>query len=187
MKLVPLFLFSFVSIATLPAALDLTPVEGVRVLNGIKFERLSFNDNGRAVTYERPRGWSYRVDGGRVILVPPNLIQAEAAIEQAQAEAGQIFNEETMKRLQEQAMQSVPGGSQKVELVSAEKNPLLINGHETFEVTVSYQVGGTPFRRSILFLNLPETQLRFRLSAREQDFEKIHRAFRGSIFSWQWQ
>jgi hypothetical protein len=177
----------FLPIAFLQAALDLTPVAGVRVLDGIKFQQLSFSDNGHTVTYEQPRGWSYRVEAGRILFMPPNLSQAEAAIEQVQTEAGQAFDEETMKRLQEQAMRAVPASSQKVELVSADKNPVMVNRHETFEVIVSYQMSGTQFRRSVLFLNLPDTQLRFRIVAKEQDFEKVHRAFRGSLFSWQWQ
>ncbi len=40
---------------------------------------------------------------------------------------------------------------------------------------------------SILYLNLPDTQLRFRTLARKEDFEKVHAAFRGSVFSWQWK
>lgn len=169
------------------AALDLTPVEGVRTLDGIKFQQLSFKNNGKTVTYEHPRGWSYRADAGRIVFTPPDIIQAEAVIEQSANDAAQAFDEETMKRLQDYVLQSAPAGSQNVQLVSAEKNPVMVNQRETFEVVVSYQLGGTPFRKSVLFLNLPDTQVRFRVTSKEADFEKVHRAFRGSIFSWQWQ
>jgi hypothetical protein len=180
-------IFFLTALTAAQAALDLTPVVGVRVLDGIKFQQLSFSDNGRTITYEQPMGWSYRAETNRVVFVPPNLSQAEAAIEQVQPEAGQTFDEETMKRLQDQVLHSAPPGSQKAEVVAAEKNPVMINRQETFEVTISYQLSGTPFRRSVLFLNLPDTQVRFRVTAKEQDFDKVHRAFRGSVYSWQWQ
>lgn len=177
----------FLPIASACASLDLTPVVGERVLDGIKFQQLSFRDNDRTITYEQPRGWNYRAEAGKLVFTPPNVTQAEAAIEQVPLPAPQTFDEETMKQLQDQVLHSAPPGSQKVELITAEKNPVMINRHETFEVTIAYQLGGIGFRRSVLFLNLPDTQVRFRVTSREGDFDKVHRAFRGSVFSWQWQ
>jgi hypothetical protein len=119
------------------------------------------------------------------VFTPPNITQAEGVIDQSRLEKPENFDEATMKSLQDQVLASV-ANAQSVTLVSAEKNPLLINRHETFEVTIAYQIGGVEFERSVLFLNLPDTQLRFRVTANKRDFEKVHQAFRGSIFSWQW-
>lgn len=41
-------------------------------------------------------------------------------------------------------------------------------------------------RQSVPFMNLPDTQLTFRFLSRKPDFEKLHRAFRASLCSWQW-
>jgi hypothetical protein len=167
-------------------AIDFNPASGERVLDGVKFQQLIFQQGGRKITYEQPRGWKYIGDSSRIAFTPPQVSQAEACIEQSLLSTPANFDEPTIKALQEKVLVSVPAGSQKIELVSAEKNPLIVNQHETFEVIVSYENAGLAFSRSVLFLNLPDTQLRFCVTARKADFEKIHKAFRGSIFSWQW-
>lgn len=173
-------------VATAQASVDLTPIPGERVLAGIKFQQLIFQEKGRKITYEQPRGWKYSGGGASIKFSPPELANAEAEIDQTPLQAPQNFDEKTMKALEEQVLSSVPANSQNAALVGTEKNPVTVNRHETFEVVVAYQISGVEFQRSVLFLNLPDTQLRFRVTARKQDFEKIHKAFRGSIYSWQW-
>jgi hypothetical protein len=176
--------FALVSGSAL-GAIDFTPTVGERVLDGIKFSQLIFHEDGRKLIYEQPRGWKYSGSSTQISFTPPNTLQAEAVIEQSRLEEPQNFDEETMKMLQEQVVRSVKSGAQNVTVVSSDKNPILINNHETFEVTVEYQRGGIPFQSSVLFLDVGNTQLRFRVTARKQDFEKIHGAFRGSLNSWQ--
>jgi hypothetical protein len=168
------------------ASIDFTPTTGERILDGIKFKQLIFHDNGRKITYEQPRNWKYSGGASQIVLTPSDVSQAEAVIEQSRLEKPQNFDNASLQSLQEQVLSSVPASAQNVTLISSEKNPLVINRHETLEITIAYQISGLEFQRSVLFLNLPDTQLRFRVSARTQDFEKIHNAFRGSIFSWQW-
>lgn len=182
-------LFPLLIAATLPrlwASIDFTPGHGERVLEGIKFTELYFHENGRKISYEQPRGWSYTGDSSRIRFIPPNVQQAFGEMAQAPLSAPQNFDEPTIKALQERALQAVPADSQDVTLVSAEKNPLMINQHETFEVTVAYQLYGERYHRSMLFMNLSDTQLTFALVARKSDFDKLHSAFRGSLCSLQW-
>jgi hypothetical protein len=186
MKASPLFLVLLTCAASAPGSIDFSPVTGERVLDGIKFQQLIFRENGNRITYEQPRGWSYSGNGASIVFTPPGATQAQATIEQSPLRQTQNFDEATMKSLQEQVLTLVSANNQNAELVSAEKNPIMVNRNETFEVTVSYQSAGTEYQRSVLFLNLPDTQLRFRVTARKQDFEKLHKAFRGSICSWQW-
>jgi hypothetical protein len=176
-------------LAALPrlfASIDFTPGHGERVLEGIKFPELYFHENGRKISYEQPRGWSYTGDAARIRFIPPYVPQAFGEMAQAPLPAPQNFDEPTMKALQERALQAVPADSQNVTLVGVEKNPLMINQHETFEVTVAYQLYGEQYHRSVLFMNLSDTQLTFALVARKPDFDKLHAAFRGSLCSLQW-
>jgi hypothetical protein len=168
------------------AAVDFTPTQSTREQDGIIFPQLFFKQDGQQISYEQPTGWKYRGDSSRIAFAPPNVAQAEAAIEQALLPAPQNFDDPTVKLLKQQVIDSVPKNSLHIEVASEEKNPLMPNGHETYEVVVTYQISGIEFERSILFLNLPDTQLRFCVTAHKQDFEKIHNAFRASIFSWQW-
>ena len=56
-----------------------------------------------------------------------------------------------MKALQEKVLASVPKGSQDVTLVSEQKDPVTLNGHETYEVTVAYKFYGQDFQISVLY------------------------------------
>lgn len=169
------------------ASIDFTPGHGERVLEGIKFPELYFHENGRKISYEQPRGWSYTGDSSRIRFIPSGVEQAFGEMAQAPLSAPQNFDESTTKALQERALQAVPADSQDVTLVSAEKNPLMINQHETFEVTIAYQLYGERYHRSMLFMNLSDTQLLFAFVARKSDFDKLHAAFRGSLCSLQWR
>jgi len=167
--------------------IDFTPGIGERVLEGIRFTELYFHENGRQISYEQPRGWTYTGDSSRIRFIPPNLQQAFGEMAQAPLPTPQNFDEPTMKLLQERVPQSVPPDSRDVSVVAAEKNPLMINQHDTFEVTVAYQLYGEQYRRSMLFMNLPDTQLTFSFVSRKVDFDKLHQAFRGSLCSLQWR
>jgi hypothetical protein len=65
-------------------------------------------------------------------------------------------------------------------------NPVLLGGNASYEVIVSYQSMGEKFFKSTLFVNLRDTQLVFRLTARKDDFQALHREFKVSILSWHW-
>ena len=49
-----------------------------------------------------------------------------------------MFDEESRRKLTEEALGGVPDGSTNVTLVSQEMNPVKIGGKETFLVIVSY-------------------------------------------------
>lgn len=174
--------------AVLPtcASIDFTPVIGERIFEGIRFPQLCFHENERKISYDQPRGWTYSGDSSRIKFTPPNVSQAFGEMAQAPLPAPQDFDEATMKVLQERVLKSVPADSHDVTVATVEKNPLMINQHETFEVTVAYQLYGERYNRSVLFMNLPDTQLTFSFIARKSDFDKLHAAFRGSLCSLQW-
>ena len=171
---------------TVKGGIDFTPGAGERILEGIRFPELYFHENGRKISYEQPRGWSYSGDAARIRLVPPNARLAFGEFTQAPLPKPQNFDEETVKALQGLARAGVPPDSEEVSVVSAEKNPIMINGHETFEVTVAYQLYSERYQQSVLFMNLADTQVVFRFASRKPDFEKLHRDFRSSLCSLQW-
>jgi hypothetical protein len=181
-----LLALSIASASPILAAVDFTPASGERTLEGIKFPELYFHENGRKISYEQPRGWTYSGDASRIRFSPPNVTQALGEMAQAPLAAPQNFDEPTMKLLQDRFMKSLPADSHDVTIVAVEKNPLMINQHETFEVTVAYELYGEQYHRSVLFMNLSDVQLTFSFVARKADFEKLHRAFRGSLCSLQW-
>jgi hypothetical protein len=168
------------------AGIDFTPIAGERTFEGIKFPELYFHEKDRKISYEQPRGWKYSGDSSQIRFTPPDVPQAFGEISQTPLPAPQNFDEPTMKRLQDRVLASLAPDSRNVAILSTEKNPLVIDARETFEVTVAYELYSERYQQSVLFMNLPDTQITFRFVARKPDFEKLHRAFRESLGSLQW-
>jgi len=166
--------------------IDLTPSVNEYVAQGIKVQQLTFKEDKRRIEYEPPSGWKF--DGGpnQLHLLPPQKNFAEAVVAVAQLNKPQSLDENTIKLLEQQFVANLPAGSQFVKIEEEVPNSVLLDGNAGFEVTVSYQSMGEKFLRSALFVNLRDTQLIFRLSARKDDFQALHREFKASIFSWHW-
>ena len=162
---------------------DLTPFVNEYVAQGIKVQQLTFKEDKRRIEYEPPSGWKF--DGGpnQLHLLPPQKNFAEAVVAVAQLNKPQSLDENTIKLLEQQFVANLPAGSQLVKIEEEVPNSVLLDGNAGFEVTVSYQSMGEKFLRSALFVNLRDTQLIFRFSARKDDFEALHREFKASIFS----
>jgi hypothetical protein len=172
-------------IASARAELQLAPKVVEYKADGVTLKHLEFSDVGKTVTYQSPRGWDYSGSGDQLTLRPPNKTQVEATITRIPLSQPGNFDEESLKKLVGEAVLLVPTGSEKVSVVSQEKNPLLIQSKETFLITLSYTFYGQKYRRSILFLNRGNEQIRSQLTCREADFDSLQLAFFRSQFSWQ--
>jgi hypothetical protein len=172
-------------IAPARAELDLTPKPSEYELDGVKFKQLAFSDGSKIVTYAPPRGWDYSGSATQLTLRPPGKTEAEAKITKVALSQPASFDEETVNKLVQKAIASVPPGSTNIQLVSREKNPLKIEGKETFLVTLSYSFYGNAYNRSILLLNRGTEQIQFQLDCRQVDFRELQTAFLGSQHSWQ--
>jgi hypothetical protein len=167
-------------------AIDFTPTTGERTLEGIVFKQLIFHEEGHPISYEQPRGWIYSGDASRIRFTPPDFAQAQAEIQQVPAPKESNLDDVTVKALREEVLASIPKGNENAVVVGEEKNPITVNGHQSYGVTVGYSLFSQEYQLSVLFVNLPNTQLRFRVIARKQDFAVVNRLFRGSLVSLQW-
>ena len=180
--------FAFLTIVlTAKSGIDLTPSATEYIGGGIKYQRLSFRQDKQRIEYNPPPGWSFNGSADRVQLTPPKKNFAEAVIEAVPLAGPEPFDEKTTKALEERFVSSLPSSSQFVAVVSEEQNPVPpLSGNPSFEVKISYQAMGEKFLKSAIFVNLRDTQLIFRLTARKDDFEALHQEFKRSIFSWHW-
>ena len=178
-------LLFFGMVASAYSGIDLTPTVNEYAANGYKFQQLIFKDEKRRIEYEPPRGWNFEGGANQLQLKPKNNF-AEAAITVTPLSKPQPLDENTSTALREQFIASLPVGSQFAKVEEEVTNSVLLNGNESSEITVSYQSTGEKFLRSALFVNLKDAQLMFRLTARKDDFQALHRDFKSSIFSWHW-
>ncbi len=183
-------LFALISIGAVSrlaaATIDFTPMESKRQLEGVTFRQVLFHQAGQVISYEPPREWVYSGDTSQLTLTPPKTSQAKASIEQTTLAAPQTFDPATLQQLQQFVLTSLPPEAHNVQLVSVEENPVRINQQPSYEITASYSYFGQDYQLSVIFANLNDLQLRFRFVSRKADFDALHRAFRGSLFSLHW-
>ena len=166
------------------ADLELMPSISQYELDGAKFKQLAFFDGDQVATYQSPRGWHYSGSLTQLTLHPPDKTEAEATITRIPLSEAGKFDEESTKKLVAGTIAAVPKGSEDVTVISQEKNPLLINRKETFLVVLGYNFSSRAYKRSILFLNRGNEQIRFQLNCRGNDFSDLQKAFLGSQYSW---
>jgi hypothetical protein len=166
--------------------IDFTPTVGTRVLEGVSFPQLIFRQDGHQISYEPPRDWSYTGDGSRLRLTPARVPQAQAIIEQTVLSSPQALDESMVKQLPSLVTAALPPDATNVQVIAEESSPVRVNQQESHELFVTYSYFGQVYEMSALFANVGDLQLHFRLLARKADFEALHRAFRGSIFSLRW-
>ena len=77
---IKLILISTFFVASARAELLLTPRIDEYELDGAKLKQLAFQDGGKKVTYQSPRGWDYSGGATQLTLRPPKKTQAEATI-----------------------------------------------------------------------------------------------------------
>ena len=167
------------------ADLLLTPKVAEYKADGATLKRFEFSDGDKTVTYQSPRGWDYSGSSTQLTLRPPNKAQAMATITRIPLLQLANFDDDNLKKLVNEAVALVPQGSEEIGVVSQEKNPLMIQGKETFLIILGYTFYGQKFGRSILFLNRGNEQLRFQLTCREADFKELQQAFLRSQYTWQ--
>jgi hypothetical protein len=173
-------------LASAKGAIDLTPMPYDYVGEGIKYRQLLFNDGDRRISYNLPYGWEYRFVAGQLQLKPQEMATTTATIIATPLPTPVALDDNAVAAFKQQLLSTLPPGSTAVAVVSEEQNPVLLAGAPSYEVTVSYQLFSEKLVRSAILVNLPDTQLVFKLAARKPDFEAMHQTFRTSILSWQW-
>lgn len=173
-------------LGTAQGSIDFNPTSAERTLEGSVFHQLVFHENGRSIAYEPPAGWNYSGDHNTIVFTPANFPMARARIEQTDLPAPQPIDATMSEALKAQALALVPPGAQKVAFVSEEQSPIRIAGQPTYEAVIGYELYAQEYRFGVLFANVGKTQLRFRVLARKENFDKVHLPFRGSLCSLQW-
>jgi hypothetical protein len=163
----------------------LNPTLSEFTAEGIAYKQLVFKDGKRQIAYELPSQWRYRSSADSVKLLPPNDSTADAVIKAVPLTAPRPLDDKGIAAVRDHFMSAIPPTAQNVNVVSESLNtvPLKV---ANCEITATYQAFGEVFTRRALYLNLPDTHVIFRLTARKNEFEGLWRTLRGSILSWQW-
>lgn len=166
------------------AAIDFSPSPRNYVSEGITYQEISFKDEKRTIAMEVPAGWNSRGASDRLQFQTSAVPFAEGLVYASELAAPQPLDDAATAAIAQQALADVPPGSQAVALIDQSANPLILEGHESFGVLVSYHALGQAFRRRTIIVNLPERRIVFRFTAPEKQFAVLDNAFRRAAGSW---
>lgn len=172
-------------VATSSAAIDLTPTLSEHTAEGIVYNQLLFRDGPRQITYELPSQWRYRSVGNSIKLIPSRDSTADVVIQAAPLVAPQPLDDKAIAAIHVRFVEEIPPTAQNAQVIGEYVNTVPFKGPNC-ELTANYQALGEVLIRRALYINLPDTQLIFRLTARKSEFEGLWRTFRASVLSWQW-
>jgi hypothetical protein len=170
-------------VASAAAAVDFTPHVTEETSEGFTYRHVTVKVGDGTATFIAPLNWTIR--GSKDAVEMASKADFTDATVQALPLTSATFEEPVVTRLLKTALASAPPTSQDVKLVSQRENPVVFGPRLSYEVVISYTTLGDTFYRSFVFVNLEDTQLVFRVSARKANFEKVNDAFRRSITSWQ--
>ena len=168
------------------AALDLTPEVTEYTNEGFLHRSVKVNADNGSFTFVAPQGWTVRGGSNLLQLTPPKSGSIEAVVQAGPPAVASEFNEQTVAALEQAALGAAPPSSQSIKVVDKQQNPVPFNGRQSYKIVISYQVLGQEFHRSLLFINLPDAQLLFKLTAPKAEFNNYNAAFYRSVASWNW-
>lgn len=167
------------------ADLDLTPQKQFSELEGTRSEITAFRYGQEFVTWTPPHRWRLVGGSSRVALFPPGATQADGLIERLDLPAATALDATYARTLKAEVAKALPREASALEWAEDEPNSLLLNRHPTYKITGSYTISAQRYTKTIWVCNFAEHQLRFHLTTRAQDFEKLHEPLRQSLYSWQ--
>jgi hypothetical protein len=167
------------------ADINLTPIPYEREVDGIKIPEVRFRDGKTQVSFRPPAGWTCNGTSNKATLRPANS-DVEAKIEALPPIGILELNNEGMKQLRGQALAAIPEGATDVQVLTEGIGAVLVDGRETYQITVAYSFYGKSLRTGMVMLNLEAQQLIFRLGATAKDYERFEKFFWASLCSWQW-
>jgi len=160
-------------------ALDLTPAQGFRTLEGFQIPVVHFTDGSRKVVYQPPAGWRLSGGGESLNLLPPDRQEAAVQLRAAKRPASEDFDAWARSQL--------PPAATSIEKVGEIDGQFTIAAQPSRACTFSYAMAGRRFHASVAAVDLNEKErLTFVVTAREPDFKATQDEAVASFFSWQW-
>jgi hypothetical protein len=172
------------------SALDLTPKESVRELEGVKIPIVTFSDGRRQAVWQPPVKWQMSGKGRKLMLYPPNIVQAAMQLEvhPRTASNGQSNDAASPEDLEHWAQKFLPQDCTEMILLGTNTNPFNIGSVGSTEFTFTYLSQSRRFSTSVAVTNIsPLERLAMIVTAHTADFAAVHDEALASMFRWNWR
>jgi len=168
------------------ASVDLTPTDTVQLMETMKVHRIVFHDGAKQILYQAPKGWSCNGSSSSAVLSIPQHPAARASINDAAHLRIPALDDKSAKQFyKDPTLLQLPKDSKDVKVNSVVLNPLVVDGHPTLEVQVTYSYYGQSCARSILLIDRNGEEISCVLDCLAPDFDALHKLFAGSFYSFE--
>jgi hypothetical protein len=166
-------------------AIDFTPHYAQSVQDGFPVTRMYFLNQAQRIYVSVPHDWQVAGDSQRGTLMPKNFGRAAVIFENSPLTPKTAFAGENLEAYRRSAFGCIPAGATDVHTDVERQNEIQINGWTSFEMAFSYRFYGEIFSNAVIFINLDkDNQIRFRVVARKEHFEKLYPQARSTLASW---
>jgi len=167
-------------------ALDFTPQETWRALEGVRITVLLFSDPKGRIRYQPPGNWNVSGSGPTLALYPPNVTGAYMKMFVLGHAAGipeiAAFSSDDLARW---CRHYLATDAQEVKLLDENPSPFMLDGKPSREFIFDYKSSGQHYQTSVAVMDWTDREhLTVVITARVQDFKAIHDAGISSLFSW---
>ncbi|HSI12801.1 MAG TPA: hypothetical protein VK961_12200 [Chthoniobacter sp.] len=173
--------------STLPGrALDFTPQETWRPLEGVRIPVLMFSDTIGKIRYQPPGNWNFSGGGPTFTLYPPDFNGAVMKLlVLAHAPGIPEITSYPSEDLAKWCQRQLASDAQEVKLLQENPSPFMLTGKPCREFVFEYLSGGRRFQTSVAVLDWNEKEhLAVVITALNQDFKAVHDTGNSSLFSW---
>ena len=166
------------------ATIDLSPIVTELIEDGVTYREVSCKTPEGKVVFTLPPGWTIRGQKDRAQITGTDRSFAAAVIEAIPLEKPEPLDEAAIAKFKQQVLATLPVGSTKITTVNEAQNSLMPGGNPSFEIVVTYDLGGKIFQRSTLLVNAPQDRLTFRFTCLKADFAPLSTNFWRSLMTW---
>ena len=166
---------------TLGQALDLTPKESWRQLEGFRIPTLIFTHGASKIHYQPPGEWQVNGGGHTLSLYPGE----QGAFMQLRTVARPATVDGTPEDAAKVSRLFLPPDATDVQLTEERPSPFMLDGCASQEFIYSYNAGGQRFFTAIALCDLnARERVVVVITARAANFKSIHDTGISSLFSW---
>jgi hypothetical protein len=173
-------------VATPLRALDFTPQETWRQLEGMRIPVLMFSDPTGKIRYQPPGDWKFSGGGATLSLYPPSANGAfMKMLVLGHAPGLPQITTLPSADLVKWSQNYIASDAQEVKLQEENPSPFMLSGRPSREFIFEYKSSGQRFQTSVAVLDWDEHEhLAVVITALAGDFKAVHNTGISSLFSW---
>ncbi len=179
-------LLGFLALASRGLAIDFTPQETWRLLEGVRIPILMFSDPAGKIRYQPPAGWNYSGEGPVFALYPPKGTGAFMKILMLAHQGGiPEITSLPSSDLEKWCQHFIADDAQEVKLLAENPSPFMADGKPSREFVFEYKSSAQRYETSVAVSDWNDHEhLAVIVTALGADFKSIHDAGISSMFSW---